>query len=414
MSSKQNVTVSVRGLGKAYTIARNGDNATSAAEAIARRMKNPLRRRQTDTFWALKDVSFDLNRGDVVGVIGRNGAGKSTLLKVLSRITEPTTGQAILHGRVGSLLEVGTGFHPELTGRENIYLNGAILGMSKREIDNQFDAIVDFSGTERFLETPVKRYSSGMYVRLAFAVAAHLNPEILIVDEVLAVGDSEFQKKCLGKMKDVANSGRTILFVSHTMASVLELCNRCVYLKDGAVFADGPAGEVVDKYIRSGELNQAERHWAPDDAPGDATMRLLSVRVLGPDGLPNAELTLSDSVTLEMNFEMLQPGLEIAPVFHVFNSQSVCLFSNAKSDDDSWARRKYGKGRYVARCTIPALILNDGTYDVHAIIVRELSNIVIYEKQTVSFEIHEDGTGRGGYTGPMMGVLRQHFPWTIE
>src|SRR4051794_37460451 len=211
--SSGDIAVSVRGLSKAYTIAHNAERQVTLAEQMLQRLRNPFKRAQTETFWALKDVDFDIKKGDVVGIIGRNGAGKSTLLKVLSRITQPTAGEIDLYGRVGSLLEVGTGFHPELTGRENIYLNGAILGMSRREIDREFDAIVEFAGIEQFLDTPVKRYSSGMYVRLAFAVAAHLDPEILIIDEVLAVGDLEFQNKCLGKMKDVATSGRTVLFV---------------------------------------------------------------------------------------------------------------------------------------------------------------------------------------------------------
>ena len=242
------IAVSARGLSKSYTIAHNTERHTSVAEVLMHRLKNPRQRMEKETFWALKDIEFDIKRGDVVGIIGRNGAGKSTLLKVLSRITEPTTGQIDLYGRVGSLLEVGTGFHPELTGRENVFLNGAILGMTRKEIAREFDAIVDFSGTEKFLDTPVKRYSSGMYVRLAFAVAAHLNPEILIIDEVLAVGDAEFQKKCMGKMKDVAKSGRTILFVSHQEAAIRTLCTSAILLSAGTVVATGTPDEVYEQY----------------------------------------------------------------------------------------------------------------------------------------------------------------------
>jgi len=247
--AKRGVAVSVRGLSKSYTIAHNAQKHTTAGEALMHRLRHPFEKTERETFWALNDVSFDIQKGDVVGIIGRNGAGKSTLLKILSRITEPTTGQIDLYGRVGSLLEVGTGFSAELTGRENIFLNGAILGMSRREIARQFDAIVDFSGTEQFLDTPVKRYSSGMYVRLAFAVAAHLNPEILIVDEVLAVGDSEFQKKCLGKMQDVADSGRTVLFVSHNMATVNQLCKSAILLENGTVTGQGDPNQVVIQYL---------------------------------------------------------------------------------------------------------------------------------------------------------------------
>ncbi len=251
MSSKD-IAVSVRGLSKAYTIAHNAPKHTMVGEALVHRLKNPFQRVEKETFWALKDVEFDIQKGEVVGIIGRNGAGKSTLLKILSRITKPTKGQIDLYGRVGALLEVGTGFHPELTGRENIFLNGAILGMRKREIERQFDAIVDFAGVEKFLDTPVKRYSSGMYVRLAFAVAAHLNPEILIVDEVLAVGDAEFQKKCLGKMQDVAQSGRTVLFVSHNMGAVRGLCGSAIWLNGGRISRQGPTLEIVSDYLEAG------------------------------------------------------------------------------------------------------------------------------------------------------------------
>ncbi len=250
-TASHDIAVSVRGLSKSYSIAKNAAKHTTAGEALMHRLKNPFQKVERDTFWALDDVSFDIQKGDVVGIIGRNGAGKSTLLKILSRITEPTAGQINLYGRVGSLLEVGTGFHPELTGRENIFLNGAILGMTKREIARQFDAIVDFAGVEQFLDTPVKRYSSGMYVRLAFAVAAHLNPEILIVDEVLAVGDAEFQKKCLGKMQDVAQSGRTVLFVSHQMQAISTLCNKALYLEEGKAKFNGETKHAIHVYMSS-------------------------------------------------------------------------------------------------------------------------------------------------------------------
>jgi lipopolysaccharide transport system ATP-binding protein len=260
MSSKD-IAISVRGLSKAYTIAHDQEKHSTLAETLLHRFRRPLARPRTETFWALKDVSFDIKKGEVVGIIGRNGAGKSTLLKILSRITEPTTGAVDLYGRVGSLLEVGTGFHPELTGRENIYLNGAILGMRKQEIAAAFDSIVDFSGVEQFLDTPVKRYSSGMYVRLAFAVAAHLNPEILVVDEVLAVGDAEFQKKCMGKMEDVArNEGRTVLFVSHNMAAIEHLCAQSLLLRGGGVTAVGETSAIVSQYLKHGLEAAITRH----------------------------------------------------------------------------------------------------------------------------------------------------------
>lgn len=246
-----NLALRVEGVGKAYRITSAAAPATTLGEACMMRLKRPLRRVRSESFWALRDVSFQVEPGEVVGVIGRNGAGKSTLLKVLSRVTEPTTGKVELWGRVGSLLEVGTGFHPELTGRENIYLNGSILGMRRREIDRVFDQIVDFAGVERFLETPVKRYSSGMYVRLAFAVAAHLSSEILVVDEVLAVGDGEFQKRCLGKMRDVAGSGRTVLFVSHSMQAISALCGQAMFLDAGRIMYSGDVAHATHLYMTS-------------------------------------------------------------------------------------------------------------------------------------------------------------------
>jgi lipopolysaccharide transport system ATP-binding protein len=247
--SSSDLAVSARDLGKRYSLVHKGSKYSTLAEQILHTMRHPFERVERESFWACSDLNFDIAKGEVVGIIGKNGAGKSTLLKILSQITEPTTGRIDLYGNVGSLLEVGTGFHPELTGRENIYLNGAILGMRRREIQKQFDAIVEFAGVEKFLDTPVKRYSSGMYVRLAFAVAAHLDPEILIIDEVLAVGDAEFQKKCLGKMQEVSRGqGRTVLFVSHNVAAVRQLCTQAIFLQQGKLVKQGPTEEVLDLY----------------------------------------------------------------------------------------------------------------------------------------------------------------------
>jgi len=244
--------ISARGLGKSYPVRRGKVQRTTLAEVARDRIRHPLRRERPSTFWALRDLTFDVDEGEALGIIGYNGAGKSTLLKILSRITEPTTGEVHLRGTVGSLLEVGTGFHPELTGRENIYLNGSVLGMSRQAITRHFDEIVDFAGIGEFLDTPVKRYSTGMSVRLAFAVAAHLEPEILVVDEVLAVGDAEFQRKCLGKMGEVAATGsRTVLFVSHNMAAVEALCSRCILLRNGRIVFDGAPDQAIAAYLGS-------------------------------------------------------------------------------------------------------------------------------------------------------------------
>ncbi len=300
------VAVSVRGLSKSYSLAKNAAQHSTIGEMLMHKLKNPVQKVERDTFWALNDVNFDVPKGDVVGIVGRNGAGKSTLLKVLSRITEPTKGRIDLYGRVGSLLEVGTGFHPELTGRENIFLNGAILGMQKSEIAQQFDAIVEFSGTEQFLDTPVKRYSSGMYVRLAFAVAAHLNPEILIIDEVLAVGDAEFQKKCIGKMQDVASSGRTVLFVSHNLDIVRKLCTSAILLEKGRAILSGTTKTVLERYVETAIDQQAvyaiDR---PRIMPENGYAESLHVENL--DGSLMSEVAVGRPWQVRVRFTLTQP-----------------------------------------------------------------------------------------------------------
>ena len=298
--SSSSLAIRVRGLGKSYTISHEGGGHSTLAETLLHRARNPFQRSMMETFWALRDVDFDLHQGDVVGIIGRNGAGKSTLLKILSRITDLTQGEVAVYGRIGSLLEVGTGFHPELTGRENIFLNGAILGMRRKEIARQFDAIVDFAGVERFLDTPVKRYSSGMYVRLAFAVAAHLESEILIVDEVLAVGDAEFQRKCLGKMKDVARGGRAVLFVSHHMQSVQVLCNRGMYLERGQIKHVGSVAGAIEHYTTSfAKVGVAAA--VPDRRPGSGELRFTWVA-------PAKEtFTCGETKTVEFSIAQRQP-----------------------------------------------------------------------------------------------------------
>jgi lipopolysaccharide transport system ATP-binding protein len=367
--------------------------------------------------WALRDVSFAVEHGEVLALVGRNGAGKSTLLKILSRIAVPTTGRAVIRGRVGSLLEVGTGFHPELTGRENIYLNGAILGMSRAEIDRKFDEIVEFSGVGKFIDTPVKRYSSGMGVRLGFAVAAHLEPEILIVDEVLAVGDAAFQKKCMGKMGSVAGQGRTILFVSHNMHAVRALCHRALLLEDGRVTRDGPTHEVVDAYLRSvaeTPADAAEVRWPPDEAPGDDATRLLAVRVLDADGEPSYDHSIDEPVTLEMEFSVLRPGIEVTTSFHVYNAQDVCLFAVADFQDPAWTERAFAPGCYRSRCRIPARFLNEGLHRVSAIVVQQRKYFPARRDKIVSFCVHDHGAQRRGYAGQWIGAVRPVLPWTLE
>ena len=350
MSSSESpgtLAVSVRGLSKSYAIARNRASHVTLAETMLHRLRHPFARERQDTFWALKDVSFDIQKGDVVGIIGRNGAGKSTLLKILSRITEPTAGQIDLYGRVGSLLEVGTGFHPELTGRENIYLNGHILGMRRREIDRQFDVIVDFAEVEKFLDTPVKRYSSGMYVRLAFAVAAHLNSEILVIDEVLAVGDIQFQQKCLGKMQNVAaHEGRTVLFVSHNMPAVKQLCSRVLLLEGGSPKFYGATGEGCAQYHRlSRESVQAlvEGGLRAEVFLRDEQGRHLESWIAGTD------------LTVTVKLESDEPLSDLAVDLALYSEIGVRLFA---AQSDRFEQQLFG--RFVKECTMVFTIYNVG------------------------------------------------------
>jgi len=319
--------------------------------------------RDSQTIWALKDVSFEVKQGEVVGIIGRNGAGKSTLLKILSRITEPTEGRVELRGRVGSLLEVGTGFHPELTGHENIYLYGAILGMDRWEVTRKFDEIVAFAELEKFIDTPVKKYSSGMYMRLAFAVAAHLEPEILLVDEVLAVGDAEFQKKCLGKMDDVSRQGRSVLFVSHNMAAVNRLCHSAVWIDRGIIQRIGSPQEIVTLYIHSGINADGERQWSDQGkAPGDERVRLLTVRVLDSNQKLTSTLDLRQPFYVEIEYDVFTPlhGMQVG--FSLSTFDGVIVFVAGDNEDSAWVGAIRQPGHYLSRCKIPGMLLNSGTY----------------------------------------------------
>ena len=369
----------------------------------------------SDVLWALNGVSFDVNKGEVVGIIGTNGAGKSTLLKVLSRITPPTRGTVEIHGRVSSLLEVGTGFHPELTGRENVYLNGTILGMRKKEIDNKFDEIVDFSGVEKFLDTPVKRYSSGMRVRLAFAVAAHLEPEILIIDEVLAVGDAEFQKKCLNKMQDVGQQGRTVLFVSHSMPAVTRLCPRVIMLGEGKLLRDGPVDEVVHAYLHAGRGTTALREWKDlSKAPGDDVVRLHAVRVKGRDGSVDASIDVRKAIGLEMEFEVLEPDHQLMPYFTLFNEEGIIVFSTI-DQDPAWRNRTRPKGRFSSTAWIPGNLLTEGAYYVRATMRgTDRKKRRIDEREVVAFNVMdtvEGDSARGDWVGRLQGVVRPLLEW---
>jgi lipopolysaccharide transport system ATP-binding protein len=374
--------------------------------------------RQGETLWALKDINFQVQQSEALGIIGRNGAGKSTLLKILSRVTAPTSGVVKVKGRIASLLEVGTGFHPELTGRENIFLNGAILGMNKAEINRKFDEIVDFSGVERFIDTPVKRYSSGMYVRLAFAVAAHLDPEILIVDEVLAVGDMDFQKKCLGKMNDVAETGRTVLFVSHNMTAITRLCQRVILMEKGAVVSDGVSTDVIAHYLSSSIGSAALREW-PDlnDAPGSQTAQLRSVRVGDNAGNLSAALDIRKPFQVEMEYDVHEGGHVLVPNFHFYNGENVCVFITS-DQDKAWKNTPRPAGRYISTVHIPGNFLAEGTLTV-LVALSEMNPVVVHfaMAETVAFQVVDSLDGdsmRGDYGGPLPGIIRPALEWTTN
>ncbi len=408
--------IRVEAIGKRYRLAHGQERSRyrTLRDSIASFVTAPLRKRGTvEEFWALNDVSFEIEPGEVIGIIGRNGAGKSTLLKILSRITKPTKGRVEINGRVGSLLEVGNGFHPELTGRENVYLNGSILGMSRIEIERKFDEIVAFAEVEKFLDTPVKRYSSGMYVRLAFAVAAHLEPEILIVDEVLSVGDTAFQQKCLGKIGDVAKGGRTVLFVSHNLQAVSTLCSKAFMLRSGKLCLEGKPRHVVQSYLESTVDETANTHWELENAPGNELARLRSIRILNERGQPSVDCDIAGLIDVELEFWVLQSGSKIDSSIHVLNEDSLCLFAvgvDLRNGPDGTTE----PGLYRTTCRIPANFLNDGRHYVSAFLVRNSSDIFVNLQQVATFKTHDYGTARGEYVGKIIGVIRPRLAWEVE
>jgi lipopolysaccharide transport system ATP-binding protein len=421
--------ISVENLGKKYIIGhQQQEQYTALRDVVANGVKSFSRRLNPfnphsplsspeapckEEFWALRDVSFEIEQGDRVGIIGRNGAGKSTLLKILSRITEPTTGRIRLNGRVASLLEVGTGFHPELTGRENIYLNGAILGMGKAEIHRKFDEIVAFAEVEKFLDTPVKRYSSGMYVRLAFAVAAYLEPEILIVDEVLAVGDLQFQKKCLGKMEDVAeNEGRTVLFVSHNMAAIKRLCSRGILLQQGKLLINENIDRVIQNYLAKTVSTDRVIRWEEKGAPKTNEMILREIRVLDNEGSISSTLSTIDSISIEMEYHLLAPvrGLRIA--MRLITQEGVNVFSSSDFFYSSDAPRL--AGRYISKCTIPGNLLNIGSYIVCMYVDIPKIKILFPTREYLSFTVSELlNNPMGSASGPPKGIINPQLEWEI-
>ncbi|MFN2491451.1 MAG: polysaccharide ABC transporter ATP-binding protein [Pyrinomonadaceae bacterium] len=411
-------------VGKSYQIGGLHPAYMTFREMIGDAMTAPFRRlrRQGDglqTIWALTNIDLEIGQGELVGIIGRNGAGKSTLLKILSRVTKPTTGQIELYGRVGSLLEVGTGFHPDLTGRENVFLSGAILGMRRAEIQRKFDEIVAFSELEQFIETPVKWYSSGMHVRLAFSVAAHLEPEILMMDEVLAVGDVAFQQKCLDKMHEIRQQGRTILFVSHDMAAITRLCKRVVLLEEGRVARDGQPHEVVNSYLSAHWKTGAIREWSNQlEAPGDAVVRLRRVRVCSERGETIAAVDIRKPFGLEVTYDVLDEGHALVPVIEFYNERGTELFSTHDTDAD-WRRHPRARATYTSTVWIPGNLLAEGSLIGHVSIMSHFPSTVLHakERNAVAFQVIDSpssDSARGDYIGPMPGVVRPLLKWTTE
>ena len=398
------LAVDIHEISKQYTIGQ-----LDTGLGAARRM---LRGRERAVKWALREVSFEVAEGEAIAIIGRNGAGKSTLLKILSRITEPTSGFADIRGRVGSLLEVGTGFHGELTGRENVFLNGTILGMRRSEVRRKFDRIVEFSGVESYIDTPVKRYSSGMSVRLAFAVAAFLEPEVLIVDEVLAVGDAEFQKRCLGRMGEVARDGRTVLFVSHNMQAVRRLCQRAVLLEQGRLTMDAGIEQVVHRYLAGVEASDAgRRRWSnPEERPGDETCRLVEVRTTDGDAVPAGSFGTSRPILVTFEFDLAAVDSSFIAAFDLVSSDGAVVFRASHTDADDASRVRLHPGRNAVTCAIPSGLLNSGRYAINIRFSQHMTRWIVYEDGALGFDVIADhgeslflnAQGRPGVIAPIL------------
>jgi lipopolysaccharide transport system ATP-binding protein len=397
------------------------DSLRDLVPALARRLigrRPPPGNLGEREFWALKDVTFQVRRGEIVGVIGPNGSGKSTLLKIMSRIIRPNSGFVRINGRLSALIEVAAGFHPDLTGRENVYLNGSILGMKNSEVRRKFDQIVAFSEIEAFIDTPVKRYSSGMYVRLAFAVAAHLEPDVLLVDEVLAVGDARFQRKCLSRMEELGRRGCTVLLVSHSLPAVTQLCQRAILLDHGVMRADGPANQVVGSYMNPILSTAAAREWPdPATAPHGAVARLRAVRLRMEEGDIAESVDIQRAATIEMEYDVLQAGWVLMPYHHVHNQEGVFLFSAHDLDTD-WAGRPRPEGRWVTSVRIPGNLLAEGTHFVSSGLLTLGSRPPEFHvRDVLSFRIVETPGGspaRGGWLGPMGGVMRPVLKWSTH
>jgi len=419
--------ISVQGVSKKFTIRHQvsggystlrdalADGASSLGRRLFRTPGKTVDSPSKEVFWALRDVSFEVQRGERIGVIGHNGSGKSTLLKLLCRITEPTSGAIHLNGRIAGLLEVGAGFHPELTGRENIFLNGAILGMSGNEIRAKFDEIVEFAEVTRFLDTPVKRYSSGMYVRLAFSVAAHLEPEILIVDEVLAVGDFAFQKKCLKKMDDFANSGRTVVLVSHNMLSVQNLCTKAVWLQDGHIEQVGEIGTVVSNYLQTSVSSKTHRVWENAfDAPGNDQIRIRRACIYCAGDSSRGSISIHDPFTIEFLVQNLRPDAYVNVNLQIHNEHGILIFDSAPVNETAWLGRPFPKGKFKYTCQVPGDLMNNGIHRATLVVTKNHDHILHKEEDILIFEIVDSIHRRAGWYGNWDGAVRPILDWTTE
>ena len=403
----EDIAIKVQGLSKRYVLGQaKEDNLRGALSRMLRRRSS-----RKEEFLALKDLNFEINRGEVIGIIGNNGAGKSTLLKILSQITKPSEGRIEINGRMASLLEVGTGFHPELTGRENVFLNGTILGMTRKEVKSKFDAIVEFSGVSKFIDTPVKHYSSGMYVRLAFAVAAHLDPEILVIDEVLAVGDASFQKKCLGKMKDVANEGRTVLFVSHNISAINSLCSKCIYLNEGKMEMYDTTEKVVSHYLNSCDFNTYKVAFSKNERPGDEVAKVASISLIDKKGLPIDAISVETTFGIKINYEVLDNELyNPIPNVHFVTSQGEHAFVSVEGNSKE---EVIAAGAYEAVVWIPSHLLNTGFYTIDvALSSLSPSTLHCFLQGALGFEVIENmGERDNDYKQEIPGVVRPKLVW---
>jgi len=411
------IAIRAENLSKRYDIQAVKNRNDTLQEQLGNRLMSVFRRNDSpqlseSEFWALKDVSFEVKQGEVVGIIGQNGAGKSTLLKIISQITVPTHGRAEIYGRIGSLLEVGTGFHPELTGRENIYLSGAIIGMKKEEIRRRFDEIVQFSEIGKFLDTPVKRYSSGMYVRLGFAVAAHLEPEILLVDEVLAVGDATFQKKCLDKIAEVARGGETVLFISHNMIAVNTLCKRVIWVNGGKIVEDGPSAEIVTRYLGKSlkGMDLLGEVWNDvSEAPGNDMVRLHRVRVCRQDDNLSEPLTMQTPFRVEVECWNLVAEARLHVTLHLYTAEGIIAFTTG-----CMSNRSMPSGLFRSVVYFPGDLLNSGLHRFTVLVVKDTSSVIYRHESRVPIDILDllkrDGTCYGREPGVVQPVLK----WTTE